>query len=110
MAPESTLVKDPVCGMDVTTGSAAGGSAEYAGTTYWFCSPSGRTQFTADPSRYVPAAGSPPRPTAKPTDTRIYTCPMHPEVRQVGPGSCPKCGMALEPLQPASDAAEDNAE
>ena len=103
-------VTDPVCGMAVIPGEAAGGSAEHAGTTYWFCGPSCRAKFSANPTRYVPAAGaSAPRATP-PADTRIYTCPMHPEVRQVGPGSCPKCGMALEPFEPMDSAAEDNAE
>ncbi|HEX4993338.1 MAG TPA: heavy metal translocating P-type ATPase [Methylomirabilota bacterium] len=90
-------VTDPVCGMDVTPGDAAGGSAEHAGTTYWFCNPSCRERFVADPARYL----RPPEPAGK--DTRVYTCPMHPEVRQVGPGSCPKCGLALEPLEVTAD-------
>ena len=93
--PAST--KDPVCGMDVAAGAARGGSAEYAGRTYWFCSPSCREKFVAQPNRYVSA--SPPAPATP--DDRTYTCPMHPEVRQRGPGSCPKCGMALEPVAPA---------
>jgi Cu+-exporting ATPase len=88
-------VKDPVCGMDVEPGQAGGGSAEHQGTAYWFCNPACREKFVADPARYRDA-----RPSSRGTaDTRIYTCPMHPEVRQVGPGSCPKCGMALEPLE-----------
>jgi Cu+-exporting ATPase len=91
-------VVDPVCGMDVTPGDAAGGRAEHAGTTYWFCNPSCRERFIADPARYL-------APSAPPSgrDPRIYTCPMHPEVRHVGPGSCPKCGMALEPLEVTAD-------
>ena len=94
-------VIDPVCGMDVTPGDAAGGSAEHAGTTYWFCNPSCRERFIADPARYLkPPAAS---PSMSSNDPRIYTCPMHPEVRQVGPGSCPKCGMALEPLEVTAD-------
>ena len=99
-------MKDPVCGMEVTPGQAAGGSAEYSGTTYWFCNPGCRGKFAAHPARYIsPAAVVPPTrpPTAPAADTRIYTCPMHPEVRQVGPGSCPKCGMALEPVEAAVD-------
>jgi Cu+-exporting ATPase len=93
-------VKDPVCGMDVVPGDAAGGSAEHAGTTYWFCSPRCREKFIAGPQRYV--APSPPRAPAA-TDDRTYTCPMHPEVRQKGPGTCPKCGMALEPAAPSAE-------
>jgi Cu+-exporting ATPase len=96
-------VTDPVCGMDVTPGDAAGGSAEHAGATYWFCNPSCRERFIADPVRFL----HPPEPTpvvpGSGKDTRVYTCPMDPEVRQVGPGSCPKCGMALEPLEVTAD-------
>ena len=98
---QPATVIDPVCGMDVTPGDAAGGSAEHAGTTYWFCNPSCRERFIADPARYLkPPAAS---PSMSSNDPRIYTCPMHPEVRQVGPGSCPKCGMALEPLEVTAD-------
>jgi Cu+-exporting ATPase len=81
--------------MDVVPGQAGGGAAEHGGTTYWFCNPGCREKFVADPARYL--APPPPRaPAAR--DARIYTCPMHPEIRQVGPGACPKCGMALEPV------------
>jgi Cu+-exporting ATPase len=99
---EAATVTDPVCGMDVTPGDAAGGSAEHAGTTYWFCHPGCRERFVADPTRYL----DPPKPgpgSAPGQGPRLYTCPMHPEVRQVGPGSCPKCGMALEPLEVTAD-------
>jgi P-type Cu+ transporter len=96
-------VRDPVCGMDVTPGQARGGSAQHAGITYWFCNPSCRDKFVVNPSKYVTPAPVPPRAPPKVADTRIYTCPMHPEVRQVGPGNCPKCGMALEPLEPVTD-------
>src|SRR5512138_1675995 len=85
--------------MDVTPDQAAGGSAAHSGTTYWFCSPGCREKFVADPTRYL---GPPSTPVS---DSRTYTCPMHPEVRQIGPGSCPKCGMALEPV--AGTAAEE---
>ena len=96
-------VTDPVCGMDVTPGDAAGGSAEHAGATYWFCNPSCRERFIADPARFLhPPAPAPVAPGSG-RDPRVYTCPMHPEVRQVGPGSCPKCGMALEPLEVTVD-------
>ncbi len=91
-------MKDPVCGMDVEPADAAGGHAEYRGTTYWFCNPVCREKFVADPARYLE-----PRPAEDSVaDSRPYTCPMHPEVRQVGPGSCPKCGMALEPVEVAA--------
>ncbi|MCR5875098.1 heavy metal translocating P-type ATPase [Phenylobacterium sp. J426] len=69
--------------------------AEHAGETFHFCSAGCLTKFTADPARYLDkdaGAAEPPPPAGT-----IYTCPMHPEIRQVGPGSCPICGMALEP-------------
>ncbi|HEX7787893.1 MAG TPA: heavy metal translocating P-type ATPase [Methylomirabilota bacterium] len=87
-------MKDPVCGMDVDPAHAAGGHAEYSGTTYWFCNPSCRERFVAAPARYL-EPGLVERPVS---DSRAFTCPMHPEIRQIGPGSCPKCGMALEPV------------
>jgi P-type Cu+ transporter len=101
MRGEDLAVKDPVCGMDVTPGQAAGGRAEHSGTTYWFCNPGCRERFVADPTRYLAPPGAPA------SDPRPYTCPMHPEVRQIGPGSCPKCGMALEPVE--ATAAEEGA-
>lgn len=89
------MVKDPVCGMDVDP-HAAKHRAEHGGRPYYFCSNGCRTKFEADPVRYLdPAsAAGPAEPVPEGT---IYTCPMHPEVRQVGPGSCPICGMGLEP-------------
>jgi Cu+-exporting ATPase len=98
---QPATIIDPVCGMDVTPGGAAGGSAEHAGTTYWFCNPGCRERFIADPARFLKPPAAPASTSGN--DTRIYTCPMHPEVRQVGPGSCPKCGMALEPLEVTVD-------
>jgi len=87
-------VKDPVCGMSVDPHSAKH-RTEYAGRTYYFCSAGCRTKFLAEPERYL----SPESLKAEPVKPgAIYTCPMHPEIRQVGPGSCPICGMALEPL------------
>ena len=76
-------------------------AAQHEGRTYYFCSASCREKFIADPRRYTrPKADTPE--TAAPTGT-IYTCPMHPQIRQVGPGSCPICGMALEPEMPSAD-------
>jgi Cu+-exporting ATPase len=95
--------------MDVAPAQAGGGHAEHDGTTYWFCSPSCRETFIADPARYVSPAAAVPSgvsSSAPAADTRTYTCPMHPEVRRIGPGSCPKCGMALEPV--AVTAAEES--
>src|ERR1700719_3163945 len=93
--PTGTL--DPVCGMTVDPQHAAGSSV-YQGKTYYFCSKGCVSKFEANPEKYShPAA--PPEPMAtEAAPGVVYTCPMHPEVRQIGPGSCPKCGMALEPV------------
>ena len=95
---EEERVTDPVCGMKVKPGGAH--SAEHGGTTYWFCRAGCREKFEADPEKYLrPSSTGTGMGTGTGTgDSRIYTCPMHPEIRQVGPGSCPICGMALEPL------------
>ncbi|MGD1014891.1 MAG: heavy metal translocating P-type ATPase [Roseiarcus sp.] len=93
-------VKDPVCGMSVDPASAEF-TAEFSGATYFFCCSGCRDKFVADPRRYV-AESAPPPPSRAGT---IYICPMHPEVRQVGPGACPICGMALEPEAPTAEAA-----
>ena len=85
--------KDPVCGMTIDPASAAG-HAEYRGKTYHFCSECCLTKFQADAARFV--AG--PKPPADNQAGVEFTCPMHPEIRHVGPGSCPMCGMALEPV------------
>jgi len=85
-------VKDPVCGMSVDP-AAGKPSFSHEGHTYYFCREGCRTKFMADPERYL----GPPQPQEKMPEGTVYTCPMHPEIRQVGPGSCPICGMALEP-------------
>jgi P-type Cu+ transporter len=87
---------DPVCGMTVKTADARN-KAQHDGHTYYFCSPHCLAKFTAEPLRYLKPAAAPAAPAAKPGT--LYTCPMHPEIRQVGPGSCPICGMALEPAE-----------
>lgn len=93
----SQRVKDPVCGMTVDPASAKA-SAEFKGRTYSFCCDGCKTKFLADPARYLEAKQEPAPPAPRPAAQGvIYTCPMHPEVRQTGPGSCPICGMALEP-------------
>ena len=69
--------------------------------TYYFCCAGCREKFLAEPQRYVAEAPAEAAPSA-PAGT-IYTCPMHPEIRQAGPGSCPICGMALEPATPAAE-------
>src|SRR2546422_3101752 len=84
-------VLDPVCGMTVDP-HATPHRAQYRGRTYHFCSDGCRAKFAADPAEYLGDAAKAPVP-----EGTIYTCPMHPEIRQVGPGSCPICGMALEP-------------
>jgi len=83
------MKSDPVCGMDVPEDGKF--RQDYAGQRYYFCSDSCLSKFNADPVQYK-SAGS-----ALDSDTAIYTCPMHPEVKQQGPGRCPKCGMFLEP-------------
>src|SRR5262245_24359234 len=93
----SGAVRDPVCGMTVVPGAANGGTASHQGRDYWFCNPRCREKFVADPASCVAAA---PAERAT-TSGAIYTCPMHPDVRQDHPGDCPKCGMALEPVEPA---------
>jgi Cu+-exporting ATPase len=100
-APPADGVKDPVCGMTVDPHTTPH-RAEHNGHPYSFCSASCRTKFVADPDRYIDPATSPTKAEAVPEGT-IYTCPMHPEVRQVGPGSCPICGMALEPVLVGAD-------
>jgi Cu+-exporting ATPase len=88
---------DPVCGMTVDPQHAAGSSA-YQGKTYYFCSKGCVGKFEANPEKYLhPDAQPEPMETEAASAGIEYTCPMHPEVRQIGPGSCPKCGMALEP-------------
>ena len=86
-------VLDPVCGMTVDPATSKH-RFEHHGETFHFCSAGCRTKFAADPAKYL-AKEKTPEPEM-PAGT-IYTCPMHPEIRQVGPGSCPICGMALEP-------------
>ena len=90
---------DPVCGMTVQPATAAG-SYEYRGTTYYFCNPSCLNRFKADPESFLKPRGESPAAVA--TDA-LYTCPMHPEIVQHGPGACPKCGMALEPMTVSLD-------
>jgi len=96
-------VKDPVCGMMVDPQKAAG-KAEHAGKTYFFCSLRCKERFEKEPEKFLAAPGTAGMEHAHsampPTSAQIirYTCPMHPEIVQIGPGSCPICGMALEPM------------
>jgi Cu+-exporting ATPase len=86
------MAVDPVCGMKVDPHTAKH-RADYRGHTYYFCNPKCREKFVADPEKYL----SPQEAAPVPEGTE-YTCPMHPEIRQIGPGACPICGMALEPV------------
>ena len=90
--------RDPVCGMTVQKAGAKH-TFDYEGTTYYFCRAGCREKFEADPEAYL---GDRPQPQPAPPGT-LYTCPMHPEVVQEGPGDCPKCGMALEPMTASAD-------
>jgi P-type Cu+ transporter len=94
-------VKDPVCGMDVDA-AASGRRADYDGKTFHFCGGGCQAKFEADPARYAARGGEKMAEAA--SEGALYTCPMHPEIRQLGPGSCPICGMALEPLHVAANA------
>ena len=104
-----TVVIDPVCGMKVD-GRTARNRYELEGTIYYFCSAGCLEKFRADPDRYLnpaatdpavltPAGGALPQAAAG----TIWTCPMHPQIRRNGPGQCPICGMALEPLEPTAE-------
>jgi P-type Cu+ transporter len=93
--------KDPVCGMTVDRRRTPH-TASHSGADYFFCSAGCRTKFEAEPARYLDAGKLPPKPSAA---EAIYTCPMHPQIRQPGPGSCPICGMALEPEIATADTA-----
>ncbi|MDO9599331.1 MAG: heavy metal translocating P-type ATPase [Azoarcus sp.] len=100
--------KDPVCGMTVKRDSPH--HLLHAGHTWRFCSAKCQTRFEANPERYLSPAAEDSEPVAEGTSEGTeYTCPMHPEIRQTGPGNCPKCGMTLEPVMPALEA-EDNPE
>jgi Cu+-exporting ATPase len=95
---ESDIAIDPVCGMKVKLEGATN-KTEHAGHPYYFCSPKCLAKFTTEPDRYLKPTRA---ESAVPAGT-IYTCPMHPQIRQVGPGSCPICGMALEPAEVSLD-------
>jgi P-type Cu+ transporter len=90
-----TTSRDPVCGMDVDPHTTAH-RATYDGRTHYFCSSGCRDKFVASPSTFTAGVNGPSKPVPQGT---IYTCPMHPQIRQVGPGFCPICGMALEPVE-----------
>lgn len=90
-------LKDPVCGMAVTEQSAH--KQLYDSRMYYFCSSKCHSKFNVTPIAYISSKATFPQPNDTPSDS-IYTCPMHPEIRQDHPGTCPKCGMGLEPIIP----------
>lgn len=95
---------DPVCGMTVNPETAKGGSTLYKEKKFYFCNPKCKTKFEAEPEKYL----SPQVKELTAADLEsIYTCPMHPEIRQKGPGSCPLCGMALEPEEVSLEETEN---
>ncbi len=100
-ASTATPVKDPVCGMVVDPAITLH-RAEYGGSAYHFCSTKCHDRFVAEPDRWLAAKENREH---SPQKGLIYTCPMHPEIRQEGPGNCPICGMALEPIAPTAEAA-----
>src|SRR6202008_1679950 len=119
---EGGLEKDPVCGMDVDPARPPH-RHEHEGRQYCFCAAACRDRFAADPARYVPANVPVPVPVRPPVNVNVnvnvnvpvpvrsaaspWTCPMHAEVVRDRPGSCPICGMALEPRVASMEPAED---
>jgi Cu+-exporting ATPase len=118
---KATTVRDPVCGMDIDPSTAAA-QRDHGGATFYFCSTHCAAKFDRNPAQFVDVGdnsheehscchGHAPAVSAVPADPgAIYTCPMHPEVEQIGPGSCPICGMALEPKTISADTPEDTSE
>ncbi|MCC6451419.1 MAG: YHS domain-containing protein, partial [Acidobacteria bacterium] len=100
-APAEGRHIDPVCGMTVEEATAVG-THTHNGIAYYFCSNGCVAKFKADPDKYL----TPRKQEDLPLDVE-YTCPMHPEIVQIGPGTCPKCGMALEPMEVSLDDTED---
>src|ERR1700675_1931191 len=120
------MARDPVCGMTVDPAKAAA-HVEHKGEAYYFCAKGCAQKFSAKPEKYLQPAPLIPviapamvktiqtAPIALPTDVPPaaaakqvrYTCPMHPEVIQFGPGACPKCGMALEPMDVVAEESAD---
>jgi Cu+-exporting ATPase len=107
---DNNLFLDPVCGMTVDP-SAPAATMVHDGTTYLFCCTRCFEKFRSSPDNYMDAAAAAPKPSTHSSGTGptadLYTCPMDPEIEQVGPGSCPKCGMALEPRTVAVEEGEN---
>ena len=100
-------LEDPVCGMTVTVQSPH--HADHEGRPYYFCSAKCQAKFVAEPRRYLHGGiADAPAAAAAALAGTVYTCPMHPEIRQDHPGNCPKCGMSLEPELPALDEEENS--
>jgi len=100
--------KDPVCGMTVKPTTLH--RTKHEGHAVLFCSAKCKDRFLADPAKYLPTAAAAPSMPAPPPSVKAgtkYTCPMHPEIVRVGPGSCPICGMSLEPMMPSAEAGPD---
>lgn len=105
-SPQANSLKDPVCGMNVAPETAKAQSA-FNGAQYFFCSLKCKTKFDANPTQYV-GDKKQIQPKTPPQGIE-YTCPMHPQIRKIGPGNCPICGMALEPVT-ATAGEEDDSE
>lgn len=101
----ATEERDPVCGMAVKRDTPY--QSNHAGTRYVFCSAACQGKFEAEPTKYVHSHDAPTSDDTSAASGTVYTCPMHPEIRQDHPGTCPKCGMALEPLMPSLDTDEN---
>src|SRR5438128_152138 len=101
--PVGKTETDPVCGMRVAANASK--SVEHRGRRYYFCSQRCIDRFGANPAPYI--AEKPPALAAERPAGVIYTCPMHPQIRQSAPGNCPICGMALEPVMPTADEGEN---
>ena len=101
-APDKPFT-DPVCGMKVAADPKK--TIDHAGTAYHFCSTRCMEKFRVNPQAYLKASEAEPAPPMP--EGTIYTCPMHPEIRQSAPGNCPKCGMALEPVMPSLEEEEN---
>src|SRR5690606_6859138 len=102
--PSGFQLTDPVCGMRVTKDSPH--HVERQGKSFFFCSAKCLETFKRDPEKFLAPKNVNEPAFDQAAAGTIYTCPMHPEIRQDHPGSCPKCGMALEPLMPSLD--DDN--
>ena len=112
------MERDPICGMTVDLEKAAA-KAEQDGATYYFCSQGCAARFQKEPEKFLRAPGTagmapsrdahqPAKPRTAPTRDGVrYTCPMHPEIVQIGAGACPLCGMALEPMDPLAEVEAD---